>query len=383
MKNQFFGAYKLNEKELKDFFADCQFFFDTNTLLNLYRVRKDMAIRIISTISKQKQRVSIPYHVADEYHKKIARLHAQRLTVSQQMQQLCSSDESLMKKIFSDAFLNFLQQEEILRLKEIIHSISGNISVFINEKTTEFNDEFKSMEIAYLLSDELSECVLPPLAPERIAQLKEEFKERADKKIPPGYKDKNKAKNGEECEYTNEAGDYIIWTEMIKWASEHGKDVLFVSNEKKTDWIWEECGLPIGPRRELCKEFKENTGGRRFQIIKLDTFLSLTDDEYSDKEIKEIVEETKQGSTPLRKDDLYFNLFSTNSYFDYDGMFERIEDIQKRFKEFRLKSKEEKGHINNPQTPPSTETKKSTEKPDNPLKDPILDKDKSKDSYQS
>ena len=374
MKDQFFGAYKLNEKELKDFFKNCQFFFDTNTLLSLYRVKKEMAIRIIMTIAKEKERVCIPYHVGYEYHDKVARHHAKRLTEAQQMQQLCSSSDKLMKKIFSEVFLNYLQKEETGRLREIIQGFSDAVSAFIEEKTSEFNDEFKSMEIAGLLSHELSECLLHPLPPDRIIQLKEEFKERAKKGIPPGYKDKAKA-NNENCEgATNESGDYIIWTEMMNWASENKKDVLFICNEEKADWIWKEYGLRIGPRRELCDEFKEKTGGRRFHIIKLDTFLSLTNDEYSDKEIREIVEETKPESSHLQKDVVYRKLYNTEFFVDYVSILERIDHIQRDFRERQMRSTNHKDPEPPSQEKLSSDSNKSKEKTNNPLKDPKADK---------
>ena len=290
MKNRFFGSYKLNEQELRDFFSNSQFFFDTNALLSIYRVKKDMAKKIILSIAKQKDRTSITYHVAEEYHKRVVEQHARRLNEAKKMQELCADSDKLMDNIFSASFLNYIQQEEKTTLKKIIGNFSADVTPFLEEKFNEFNEEFKSMEIAGLLAKELADCIIDPLPKERIEQLKEEFKSRTTTKTPPGYKDKSKAKEDTNTQ-TNEAGDYIIWTEMIQWAAANKKDILFITNEEKEDWVWSECGLRIGPRRELCYEFNERTNGQRFYLIKLDTFLTLTEDKYTESEIKEIKEE--------------------------------------------------------------------------------------------
>lgn len=374
MKNKFFGSYKLNDKELRDFISHSQFFFDTNTLLGIYRVKKEMAKKIIASIVKQKARVSISYHVAEEYHKHMVEHHAKRLNEAQEMQRICGDSDRLMKKIFSDFFLNYLQQEEISNLKKIISGFSSALSSFVNEKVKEFNDEFKTMEVASILAEELSDCIIDPLPEEIVDKLKEEFKDRAANNIPPGYKDKSKSKNQTETS-TNEAGDYIIWTEMMEWAAKNKKDILFICNEEKTDWIWKECGLRIGPRRELCSEFKNRTNGQKFYIIKLETFLTLTDDQYSDTEIKAIEEETKPVSSTLKKSDFQQYL----SEIIYLRLLERIEDFPRQLKEFRSITKNEKTTATSENFITNSNLQKSTKKSNSSTSDSEPDVELAKD----
>lgn len=158
------------------------------------------------------------------------------------------------------------------------------------------------MEIANSLSKQLSNCILPEIPHQELDKLIQEFKIRAANEIPPGYKDQHKEDVGKKrCGRTNEAGDYIIWEEILRWASQAKKDVILISNENKTDWIWKEHGFVIGPRWELRKEFYERTEGKLFHIIKLDEFLKQTDDIYSDPELDVITRPVKERTISDKK----------------------------------------------------------------------------------
>lgn len=278
MRNKFIWAYRLSPDEVKGLFDRCQFFFDTNTLLHLFRIKKEVANKAVKAISKYKDRISIPFHVAEEYHWHIVEILADRIAKTQSL--ISKLDEN---KVFGDIFTStltcYFPPEDLKPYRELVSKFCHDATDMLNKRLEEYNHDFNNMEIANSLSNELSGCILPSLSDDEIAKLKEEFPKRADNEIPPGYKDRSKEESGKKrLGQTNEAGDYIIWEEILRWAAASKKDVILVSNENKSDWIWNEHGFTIGPRWELRKEFHERSGGKLFHIIRLDEFIRMTDD---------------------------------------------------------------------------------------------------------
>ena len=48
----------------------------------------------------------------------------------------------------------------------------------------------------------------------------------------------------------------IVWKQIIRKAADTSKDVIFVSDDLKEDWMLEFRGKKYGPRKELIKEDK-------------------------------------------------------------------------------------------------------------------------------
>ena len=109
-------------------------------------------------------------------------------------------------------------------------------------------------------------------------KISEEFKRRSDLNIPPGFEDKSKKQN--------QAGDLIIWKEILNFAKDKRKHVIFVSGDNKPDWWHKSNKESLYPRFELVDEFREVTeikqsegvswvGGRSFHIISLSKLLEI------------------------------------------------------------------------------------------------------------
>jgi hypothetical protein len=95
---------------------------------------------------------------------------------------------------------------------------------------------------------------------------------------PPGYKDYElKIKKNKETTKHDEIsafGDLIIWNQLIEYAKDNGKSIIFITDDIKEDWQQRERGKSIGPRPELKKEFKEKSG-HNFQMHTSFRFLEL------------------------------------------------------------------------------------------------------------
>ena len=114
-------------------------------------------------------------------------------------------------------------------------------------------------------------------------------------KMPPGFKDGNKADDG--------IGDLLIWYTILEIAQSK-KHVVFVSGDEKADWFHRSESQALYPRFELIAEFKERSDDKTFQIIKLSEFLQLFGaDENAVKEV-----EQKESMADIRSCSYEFRL---------------------------------------------------------------------------
>ncbi|MFB4321681.1 PIN-like domain-containing protein [Priestia sp. BR_2] len=109
-----------------------------------------------------------------------------------------------------------------------------------------------------------------PLSINETIAIYEEGQLRFKYKIPPGYEDMGKSKNGDFKH--QQYGDLLIWKEILQKAAECQRPFIFVTSDVKEDW-WElhpKSKRPIKARVELIQEFS----GVSSKGI---TFLSLTE----------------------------------------------------------------------------------------------------------
>lgn len=88
---------------------------------------------------------------------------------------------------------------------------------------------------------------------------------RVEHQIASGFKDSKKIDNG--------IGDLTIWQTILEIAKDKQKDVVFVTNEKKNDWFYNEFNTTLYPKFELFDEFRRFTGGNSICIVNFEKFL--------------------------------------------------------------------------------------------------------------
>lgn len=97
--------------------------------------------------------------------------------------------------------------------------------------------------------------------------------------IPPGYMDSGDKKG------TQIYGDLIIWKEVLLYAKDNKKDIIFVCDDVKEDWyIADEKKKLFTPRHELLKEFHDVTG-KECWIYPLRFFIEKLEQYHKSKEI--------------------------------------------------------------------------------------------------
>lgn len=251
MKTKFSGYYNLTDDEVSDLWKNCVFVLDTNVLLDLYRLSPEVQNVLWEILDKIKERIWIPYQVAEEYHRNI-------LDVIIGQAKKCDdaiTDLEKLKNKVSQCFTegrNFPYIEKSLQ-KKIVDACE-EVSESIKKEKETIDDLILNNPTKEKLSSLLVNKVGERFSENELNDIYKEGEKRYKRKIPPGYAD-TKPKEGD-----NIYGDLVIWKEIIKYAKNNEKDIILVTSDNKEDWFNKKYkGKTTGPRCELRMEFKQET----------------------------------------------------------------------------------------------------------------------------
>ena len=274
---------KLFEFEFKDLDSickDCIYVFDTNVLFVPFLVSnkgfKDY--KKIATELVKNKRLVIPARVAREFAKNRGE------NIKTLFRKLQEARERLGRGGFDlDSLPVFEDDTNYKRIKEIESEV--------NKFRTEYREKIDELSVKikkWNWNDPVSLFYKKLWTNDSIIEMKIEtdkvqadLKFRQEHQIAPGYKDKNKVDGG--------IGDLIIWQTIMEISKDRQKDIVFVTNEEKNDWFYNEKNTSLYPKFELFDEFRRFTAGHSISIINFEQFLvSQKASEETIKEIKEL-----------------------------------------------------------------------------------------------
>lgn len=255
----FAGYYPLAEDDLREVYRSGMISLDANVLLDLYRFTPRARDELIEILERVKDRIFVTHQAAAEFHQNRLNVVDKRLAASTEMR------ESLSKIIDS---LNQLVNEYSNRY-QISKDVKDSLAEDLQHTANRLLDKLESAT-AYDLDREVvksaKDVVLERLegilagrvgAPLEEAEYRAALKEaerRKKEQIPPGYMDKK-------SDDRKSWGDYLVWVQLISEAKLRKLPVMFVSSEKKEDWVLKSGrGENLGARPELVQEMKELAG---------------------------------------------------------------------------------------------------------------------------
>jgi|SRR5574344_207483 hypothetical protein len=280
MKNKFPDYYNPSDEEYRQLWQNADIVLDANVLLDFYRVSESTYNDMIKLFEEIKDRTWIPYQAAKEYHRNI-----KNVVVEQEGKYRGTLD--FIRKFSSELAQTrnhpFLSDELSNETTEVFNKLSHFIE---NQQRNLLENLTANNSTKDKIADLFNEKVWEEFSDELIQKISSEGEKRYLKKIPPGFKDKEKSG-------LDQYGDLIIWKEIIKWAKEQKHPILFITNDEKDDWFFKCEGRTIGPHQELISEFKKETGGQKILIYKLHQFLEYSKTNLDVDINKESVEELK------------------------------------------------------------------------------------------
>lgn len=286
MKKNFSPYYLPSETEFETLWQQALVVVDANVVLNLYRYPEQARDDLLVTLGKFSDRLWIPYYAALEYQRNRLTVIADQKKRFREVDSIIEeSTSSLRKKL--DA-LQLKRRHSTIEVDEFLDTIDsaatklkGNLSQ-LNEKQSDVqSDDDLRARIDDLFDGRVGN---PPSTQDDLEKLWKEGAERYSRRMPPGYMDQKKEKDGESEEFQFEGmvfrrsfGDLLLWKQTIAHVKENGlKHVIFVTDDEKEDWWWTvDSGgnRKIGPRPELTDEITREGGVESFFMYNSEQFL--------------------------------------------------------------------------------------------------------------
>jgi rRNA-processing protein FCF1 len=255
------GIFSFRPKRLEEIKDECLVVLDTNSLLVPYTTGKN-SLEQISKIYRRlvtAKRLVVPGQVAREFAEhRVTKLKELYQQISRKQAKLGLGNYPLLDNLSEYQKAHELEKQLSDSLREYNETITAILDIVGNWY---WDDPVSALYGDLFAAD----VVVDPDFDDK------EIRKRLEKdilyKLPPGYKDAGKDDEG--------IGDLLIWQTILDLSRVHKKSVIFVSLDKKADWLSQSEGRPLYPRYELVDEFRRASSGQSFHILKFSTFLDL------------------------------------------------------------------------------------------------------------
>lgn len=264
--------YRLTDERETKMWNEAIFIFDSSALLDFYFLPYETRSEVFELFSTTlKERLWIPSHVQFEYNKNREKVIKKPIienykplkeknlnAVKNSIKEIGIKIEDLKNRTKKDDKHPFVPQDELNSFSEKIELFNKEYDDFEKSFLKRLNDAEE--EINKLPSnDDVSKAISDLFTVGRyytfteVLEITKEGKHRYEYLIPPGYEDlKDKEKKG-----TQIFGDLIIWKQVLEFAKETQKPIIFICDDLKEDWCYLDGSTErrIGsPREELIKE---------------------------------------------------------------------------------------------------------------------------------
>jgi len=260
---------------------------DTNIYLNIYEVSPELAKFECAVLNAIKPQIVVPSTVMREFKRNHRKCHGRQTKKIQQLGRRISKNiESTKAKIANQCgIIKSLDFPDIDELKSALNEKLEEMLVLIDN----YADDHTILEFLneHVIKEDpvetLINCldtdgqILEELTTEDIYILSEKADQRYSNQIPPGCHDE-KSKRGKQG--IQLYGDYFIWIEILRYATQENRTIIFVTDDAKSDW-WNIDKEGIKQFHSLlASEFLKLTG-RQIVGISSNTFFSIIADLYN------------------------------------------------------------------------------------------------------
>lgn len=273
MKELFPEYCPTSEDDIKKIWNSCLFVFDANVLLNMYRYEKKTVAQFFEICSKISDRIWMPYQVCKEFMRNRPGVTMEQADA---IDHYVAFAERLSKNITDEFDKLKFKMHSSINIEQIVGDIQQKIKD-VNSELADARTGICGSAHDRLANDEILDKIellykgkinTEPTDIDTQAKL---INERYKNNIPPGYQDV-KEKGPE-----NAHGDCLIWFEILSKAQTDPTHIIFISDDKKEDWVWKIHGKQLWCRPELRHEFSVKSSGKSFVMYNMVRFLEFAD----------------------------------------------------------------------------------------------------------
>jgi len=289
MKNRFKSYFKPTSEEFKEMWSNGIIAYDANVLLNFYRYSEKTNNLFFDIFNKAKEQIWIPNQSVFEYFNNRLSVIQEGLEnydkIKKELEKFCPILEEGLSEERKQPFI-----EDYEELLTVFKTAVKKIHSKLDESKTKYEELFVQEDrIMLLLADYLDGKVGAPYNEDELKEIYKTANERFENHIPPGYKDFNKK--------DNKYGDYVLWRQLIDYASANKKHIIFITDERKEDWWNIYKGKKFGPRPELRLEMYE-IAEVQFYMYRPEKFVEYCVEYFGvkvdDESVREVVETRKK-----------------------------------------------------------------------------------------
>ncbi|MFG3418700.1 PIN-like domain-containing protein [Micromonospora sp. NPDC048063] len=253
------GYYSLSNEQRTQAFREGLVSLDANALLDLYRFTPKAREEFLGVLRAMRPRLFLTHQAALEFHRNRPGVVDDRLdAASKENVEISKSLSQVAARISGFAKRYQIAESQRDRLIERVNELAATIEEVLRDASAYdlSRDEVRAGKdtVVQIVDELFSKRVGPPLSDVEQKAASEEAARRKRERIPPGYMDE---KGGDPH---RQAGDYILWRQLLNEAKAHGRPVLLISNEEKDDWVYKHKGEIRGPRPELVLEMMQESG---------------------------------------------------------------------------------------------------------------------------
>ncbi|MFE4697715.1 PIN-like domain-containing protein [Streptomyces sp. NPDC056738] len=228
---------------------------DTNAIINVYRMAPKGRAEYLAVLANVSDRLWVPQNVVAEFHRtRLSAVASHIAGLKNKSEAVGVAAEALKVALKDFARLYSLADGRVAEYMKPLDVAIAGILEHVDKDVEAFDLDPSDLVSADPILDRLGVLlegkVGGGIGEGDMPGVLAEAKRRGEGKIPPGYKDYES--RGEEG-----FGDFLIWREILTFAKQDDRGILFVSNDAKDDWFRRQAGFVVGPRPELVKEMRE------------------------------------------------------------------------------------------------------------------------------
>lgn len=269
MRKSFPGHYPPSNDELLNMLKTGTIVFDTNVLLDLYKITPRNRDHLFKILESLKSRIWIPHQVGKEYQRNRLNKIEQQLASHQKLKDQISKLAHILDDFKQHPFVDHetlsfeIKKSSADLLKLMEDGIAKNLGKSDTQRAYLAVCDKLHTEITNLFEGKVG---VPYEGKEREERRQLALKRYAAK-IPPGYKDSGGKENAD-------PGDGILWLQLLDKAKSEPGVYLLISGDSKEDWWFKKDKQIIAPRKELIEEMKFQTQCD-FWLLEPEQFIQL------------------------------------------------------------------------------------------------------------
>lgn len=240
---------------------------DANVLLNFYRYSPTAREALVEVLKAAGSRVWVSHQAAREFWRNRCAAIDQRNEATEQLKTALDKNErSLIESVDSWAKQTAVSEDIKVQVREALRNGLGQARHAVEAETSgagAISYSPSSDSVLDLLRDLLAANVGNPLDETEHSAALAEGQRRAEARIPPGYRDADKAENGGP---DGASGDFLVWLQSTKEAVRRNLPLVIVTGDEKEDWWWRHRSSFMGPRAELVLEFASQSSERLYML---------------------------------------------------------------------------------------------------------------------